>query len=228
MERKRKDEPETNLLIFGPPGAGKGTYASRLAAELRITSLATGDIFRQEIREQTALGMRIVEFVENGLLVPDEIVIEVLKERISRPNSDAGFILDGFPRTIDQAKALDKIATIDAIVHLVVPEWVIVERLSNRRICRNCGAIYNIKYAPKPKFDLECDNCGGDLYQREDDKAEVISERLRVYETQTQPLIEYYKEKETPFVTIVNKKVDAPIDIIFQRILEGLRKIKII
>jgi len=187
-----------------------------------------GDIFRQEIREKTVLGRRIVEFVEKGLLVPDEIVIEVLKERISQPNSEGGFILDGFPRTIDQAKALDKIAKIDAIVHLVVPEWVIVERLSNRRICRDCGAIYNIKYAPKPKFDLKCDRCSGDLYQREDDKAEVISERLRVYEKQTQPLIEYYKEKETPFVSIVNKKVDAPIDIVFHRILEGLRKIKLL
>jgi len=197
-----------------------------LASELRIISLATGDIFRQEIRDRTALGRRIAEFVQKGLLVPDEVVIQVLREKIGEPNSEHGFILDGFPRTIDQAKALDRIVKIDAIVHLVVPEWVIVERLSNRRICRNCGAIYNIKYVPKPRIDLKCDKCGGDLYQREDDRTEVIRERLRVYEKQTQPLIEYYREKRTPFVTIENTQVDAPIDVVFQRILDGLKKVK--
>jgi len=227
MEKKRKDEPKTNLTIFGPPGAGKGTYASRLATELKIANIATGDIFRQEIKEKTALGKKIASFVEKGLLVPDAVVIEVLKKRITQPNSQRGFILDGYPRTIDQAKALDEIAKIDAIVHLVVPERVIIERLSNRRICRNCGAIYNIKYSPKPKVDLKCDKCGAEVYQREDDKPEVIRERLRVYERQTQPLIAHYKERKTKFVTIEVNRVDAPIEVVFQKILDGLRKAKL-
>jgi len=217
-----------NIIIFGAPGAGKGTYASRLAAELKIASIATGDIFRQEIKEQTSLGKKIEAFVRKGLLVPDEIVVEVLKKRISQPNSRQGFILDGYPRTVDQAKALERITEIDAIVNLAVPEWVIIERLSNRRICRNCGAIYNIKYSPKPKVDLKCDKCGADVYQREDDKPKVIRERLRVYERQTQPLINYYKKKKTKFVTIENNQVDAPIDMIFQKILDGLRKARLL
>jgi len=217
-----------NLVIFGPPGAGKGTYASRLATELKIANIATGDIFRQEIREKTDLGTRIADFVQKGLLVPDSIVIEVLKKRMSEPNSQRGFILDGYPRTVDQAKALERITKVDAIIQLNVPEWVTVERLSNRRICRNCAAIYNIKYSPKPKVNLKCDKCGAELYQREDDKAEVIKERLRVYERQTEPLIEYYKKSKTVFVAINNIDVGTPIEEVFQRIVDGLKRVKLL
>ena len=217
-----------NLVIFGPAGAGKGTYASRLATELKIANIATGDIFRQEIREKTDLGTRIADFVQKGLLVPDSIVIEVLKKRMSEPNSQRGFILDGYPRTVDQAKALERITKVDAIIQLNVPEWVTVERLSNRRICRNCAAIYNIKYSPKPKVNLKCDKCGAELYQREDDKAEVIKERLRVYERQTEPLIEYYKKSKTVFVAINNIDVGTPIEEVFQRIVDGLKRVKLL
>lgn len=213
-----------NLIIFGPPGAGKGTYASKLAVELKIANIATGDIFRQEIRDETALGGRISDFVQKGLLVPDDIVIEVLKKRISQSSSGRGFILDGYPRTVDQAKALEEITEIDAIIYLDVSEWVVVERLSNRRICRNCGAIYNIKYSPKPKVDLKCDVCGGDLYQRDDDQPDVIRDRIRVYERQTQPLIDYYKRRKTRFVTVRNIQVDSPIDEVYKKILGELEK----
>ena len=216
------------LVIFGPPGAGKGTYASRLATTLKIANIATGDIFRREIREKTDLGKRIADFVKNGLLIPDNIVIDVLKKRISGSDGQGGFILDGYPRTVDQAEALEKIAKIDAIIQLDVPEWVIVERLSNRRICRNCGAIYNIKYSPKPKVDLKCDKCGSELYQREDDRAEVVKERLRVYERQTQPLIDYYEKKKTTFVKVENIEVDSSIDEVFQRIMDGLKMAKLL
>jgi len=215
------------LIIFGPPGAGKGTYASKLANKFNVPVIATGDIFRAEVKSDSSLGKRVADYLQSGRLVPDEIVNEVLKSWLRRPESTRGFVLDGYPRTVEQAKALEEIAKVDAIVNLVVPEWVIVERLSNRRICRNCGAIYNIKYAPKPKVDLQCDRCSGELYQREDDTPEVIRQRLRVYERQTQPLIEYYKERKTKFVTIENPQVDAPIEKVFQKILDGLAKAKL-
>jgi len=160
--------------------------------------------------------------LSKGELVPDETTIKVLKERISQPNSEKGFILDGYPRTIEQAKALDKIARIDAVIRLIVPQWVIIERLSNRRVCRNCGTIFNVKYL-KPKVENVCDRCGGELYQREDDKPEVIRQRLKVYERQTQPLKQYYKNK-TPILDIECNSPDVPPETIVEKILEKLRK----
>jgi adenylate kinase len=158
--------------------------------------------------------------VKSGGLVPDEIVLEILKKRLKEPDSESGFILDGFPRTIEQAKALENVTKIDAIINLIVPEWIIVERLSNRRICRNCGAVYNIRYL-KPKKEDFCDKCGGQLYQREDDKPEVIRERLRVYEKQTQPLIDYYQGK-VPILNIENNQIDTPPDTITEKIIYEL------
>ncbi|MFQ6063852.1 MAG: adenylate kinase [Candidatus Bathyarchaeia archaeon] len=209
------------FIIFGPPGAGKGTYASMLASKLKIAKISTGDIIRDKVRRNTDLGKSMADFVKKGDLVPDEIVIEILKKEISKPFSKNGFILDGYPRTIKQAKALDGIERIDAVIRLVVPEWVIIERLSSRRTCKKCGAIYNVKYL-KPKKEGVCDVCGGELFQREDDKPEVIRERLRVYEVQTQPLINYYMDR-TPFIDIECKSVDIPPETIVKEILRELQ-----
>lgn len=164
--------------------------------------------------------------MNKGELVPDEITIEILKKRLNEPNSKKGFILDGYPRTIEQAKALDKIAKIDAVIQIIVPEWIIIERLSNRRICRNCGAIYNLRFI-KPKIEGICDKCGGQLYQREDDKPEVIKERLKIYEKQTQPLIEYYKKK-IPIIEIETPQIETPPETIIEKMINKLRRANII
>jgi adenylate kinase len=214
------------LIIFGPPGAGKGTYAAKIAQKLRISVISTGDIFREEVQRNTELGKKVAEFLRRGDLVPDAIVTDVLAKKIRMPESKQGFILDGYPRTIEQAKSLDTITKIDAIIRLLVPEWIIIERLSNRRVCKKCGAIYNLKYL-KPKKPGVCDKCGGNLFQREDDKPKVIRERLKVYEAQTQPLIEYYKDK-LPILSIECKAADIPPEIIVEKILQELRKSNLI
>jgi adenylate kinase len=212
-----------NLIIFGPPGSGKGTYATRLEAELGMTTISTGDVFRDAIKQGTALGKRVESYLKSGQLVPDNLVIEVLKEKINQEEGRTGFILDGFPRTIQQAEALEKISKIDAVINLLVPEWIIVARLSGRRVCKNCGAIYNVLHL-KPKKEGICDACGGLLYQREDDTEEVIRDRIKVYEKQTQPLLEYYKDK-TPFVNFRCEDLDMSPEDAVTKILEGLRKI---
>jgi len=213
-----------NLVIFGPPGAGKGTYAAELAEQFDIPAIATGDIFRAEVKGGSALGKKVAAYLQSGKLVPDEIVNETLKNWLNKPENRRGFILDGYPRTVEQAKALDKMTRIDAIINMAVPEWVLVERLSNRRICPVCGAIYNIKYSPKPKVDSKCDKCGAELYQRGDDKPEVIKERLKVYKGQTQPLIRYYEGRKTKFITVVNRNVDADIKIVTRRIMWRMKQ----
>ena len=211
-----------NFIIFGPPGAGKGTYASRLGRELKIAVISTGDIFRDEIKRNTDLGRKVAEFVKSGGLVPDEIVTDVVVKRIGMPKSKHGFILDGYPRNIEQAKTLDNITKIDAVILLIVPEWIIVERLSNRRVCKKCGAIYNLKYLKSKRLGI-CDKCGGELFQREDDKPEVIRERLKVYEAQTQPLIEYYKDK-LPVLNIECNSANTPPEVVVEKILQEVQK----
>lgn len=184
-------------VIFGAPGSGKGTYASRLQAKLGVDVIAMGDIFREIMKEGSPLGRKVKQYVESGKLVPDDVVIEVLKERLGKVSSKNGFILDGFPRTLEQARALDKITKLDVIILLAVSDWIIIKRSSTRRICKKCGEVYNIRYL-KPKVEGVCDKCGGPLYQRADDTEQVIKDRIKVYEQQTKPILEHYKRKEGP------------------------------
>jgi adenylate kinase len=213
-------------IIFGAPGSGKGTYASRLQAKLGIDVIAMGDIFRELLKEDSELGRKVKVYVEKGLLVPDEIVVEVLKQRLNKIPKGKGFILDGYPRTLEQAKTLDAITKIDAILLLDVSDWIIIERLSSRRICRNCGTVYNVRFL-KPKVEGICDKCGGPLYQRSDDNPEVIKKRLQVYQEQTRPLLEYFKEKKVPFVTSSTPTLDTPPELIVDKIIAELKKLKL-
>jgi adenylate kinase len=212
--------------MLGAPGAGKGTYASRLKEKLGVDTIATGDIFRELIKENSELGKKIKGYVEKGLLVPDEVVIEVLKQRLSKIPEGKGFILDGFPRTMEQAKMLDKITKIDVILMLDVPDWIIIERLSTRRICKSCGTVYNVKFL-KPKVEGVCDKCGGQLYQRADDNPEVIKKRLQVYQQQTKPLVEFFKEKKIPFVISSTTSLEQPPEPIVEKLITELKKLKL-
>jgi adenylate kinase len=215
-----------NAIIFGAPGSGKGTYASRLQARLGVNVIAMGDIFREILKEDTPLGRKVKGYVEKGLLVPDDIVIDVLKQRLAELPKEKGFILDGYPRTLEQAKALEKIAKIDVILLQMVPDWIIIERLSSRRICRNCGAVYNIRFL-KPKVENVCDKCGGALYQRSDDNPEVIKKRIQVYQEQTSPLLQHYKEKRVPFVISSITALETQPETVLEEMLKELKKLEL-
>ena len=215
-----------NAIIFGAPGSGKGTYASRLQSKLGVDAIAMGDIFREIMKEASQLGKKVKGYVEKGLLVPDDIVIEVLKQRLAKIPKNRGFILDGYPRTVEQARALEVIAKIDVIILLMVPDWIIIERLSTRRICKNCGAVYNIRFL-KPKVDMVCDKCGGSLYQRSDDNPEVIKKRIEVYEEQTRPILQLFRKRTVPFVVASCNALNTPPETIVEIILSELRKLKL-
>ncbi|MGB9675059.1 MAG: adenylate kinase family protein [Candidatus Nanoarchaeia archaeon] len=218
------------LLIFGPPGAGKGIYGSKLKEKFGLEKIATGDIFREEIKAGTELGKKVQTYLANGELVPDSIVIDVVKNKIRGKNN---FLLDGFPRTIDQAKALDKITKIDAIIKINTFDEILIEKISARRICSNpkCDGNYNIADIHKtingikfdlppllPKKDMICDKCGSPLIQRPDDKPEVIKERLKVYKTQSEPVLKYYEGK-VPFIEVwMNREPNAIVEEIVQKI----------
>ena len=217
---------KVNAIIFGAPGSGKGTYASRLQSKLGVTVIAMGDIFRENLKEDTELGRKVKGYVEKGLLVPDDIVIGMLKKRLANVPKDKGFILDGYPRTIGQAKILEGIARIDVILLQMVPDWIIVERLSSRRICKNCGEVYNIRFL-KPKVDDVCDKCGGPLYQRSDDKPDVIKRRIQVYQEQTSPLLQHYKEKNTPFIVSSITTLEAPPEAVVEKMVKELEKLNL-
>ena len=215
-----------NAIIFGAPGAGNGTYSSRLQSKLGVDVIAMGDIFRENLKAGTPLGKKVKDYVEKGLLVPDDIVIDVLKKRLAKVPKEKGFILDGYPRTIDQAKVLEDIAKIDVILLQMVPDWIIIERLSSRRICKSCGAVYNIRFL-KPKVDGVCDKCSGSLYQRSDDTPEVIKRRLQVYQEQTSPLLQHYKEKNVSFIVSSITEIDTPPETVVETMLKELKKLNL-
>jgi adenylate kinase len=183
------------LIFLGPPGAGKGTLAGLASNELGIPKISTGDIFRDAIKRETELGKKVKEIVGRGDLVPDELTVSLVRERLAQPDAARGFILDGFPRTIPQAEALAGFQALDAVINFIISDEEVVKRLSGRRVCRSCGAIYNVENVP-PKREGICDKCGGALYIRDDDKIESIMNRLEVYKDQTEPLIAFYKKRE--------------------------------
>jgi len=188
-----------NIIFVGAPGAGKGTQASLVAQKLNLVHISSGDLFRQALEQGTELGKQAKTYMERGVLVPDEITIQMVMERLAAPDSENGVILDGFPRNLAQAEALDGALdrqgkTIDNVVSIRVSEAELVKRLSGRRLCRQCQAVYNVVNSP-PRMAGKCDKCGGELYQRPDDKPETVQKRLDVYFAETAPLIEYYRRQ---------------------------------
>ncbi|HVO39000.1 MAG TPA: adenylate kinase [Spirochaetia bacterium] len=182
------------LIFLGPPGAGKGTLATLVSKEYGIPQVSTGDIFREAIKRETDLGKKVKEILGRGDLVPDELTVSIVRERLAREDARKGYILDGFPRTIPQATALAEFQTIDAVVNFTISDDGVIQRLSGREICKNCGTIYHVKNMPS-KVKGVCDKCGGVLYTRPDDTLESITNRLDVYKKQTEPLIAFYKGK---------------------------------
>lgn len=190
---------QLRLILLGPPGAGKGTQASAIVEKYNIPHISTGDIFRANIKEKTELGKQVEEYLNKGLLVPDELVVSIVKDRISKEDCKNGFLLDGFPRTVAQAEALDEelknmSLKIDRVINIEADKDLLIERIIGRRICKDCGATYHIKFSPTKQAGI-CDKCGGELYQREDDKLETVEKRIEVYTEQTKPLIDYYAKK---------------------------------
>ena len=199
------------IIMLGAPGAGKGTQAKKIAEKYQIPHISTGDIFRANIKNGTELGKKAKTYMDQGLLVPDELVVDLVVDRIGQEDCTKGYVLDGFPRTIPQAEALDKALAelgqkMDFAVDVEVPDENIINRMSGRRACVGCGATYHLVYAPT-KMENVCDNCGGELVLRDDDKPETVKKRLDVYHEQTQPLIEYYTNSG------ILKTVDGTADI---------------
>ena len=199
------------IVLLGAPGAGKGTQGAVLSKSYNIPHISTGDILREAVKNGTPMGKKARIFMDKGELVPDEVVVGIIVDRLSKDDTKKGYILDGFPRTLKQAEeldaALERISSgIDMVLYFEIPENIAIERLTGRRVCKKCGTNYHVKNIP-PKIDGVCDKCGGELYQRPDDKLETVKNRLKVYEDQTRPLIEYYMKSGTL------KKVSGALDV---------------
>ena len=210
------------IVFMGPPGAVKGNQAEKIIENYQIPHISTGDMFRKAIKDQTELGMEAKRYMDQGALVPDHVTIGIVKDRLSESDCKSGFLLDGFPRTVDQAKALDEILTsldskIDYVINIDVDLDILKERLTGRRICRSCGATYHMIFNP-PAVAGTCDKCGGELYQRKDDNEETVGNRLDVYVSQTKPLLDYYSLAGN----LVNINGQQSIDLVFAEIQDVL------
>ena len=212
------------IIVLGGPGAGKGTQAAGVARELNLMHIASGDLFRQAVERGDELGSRVRVFIDKGALVPDEITIRMILERVSAPDCRDGVILDGFPRNLKQAKALDEALkrqnkAIDRVLNIKVSEEELIKRLSGRRVCRNCQAPYHSSGSP-PEGSNKCSLCGGELYQRPDDKAETVKKRLKVYFAETAPVIEYYRRQGK----LLEVDGEGSVDNVTGKVLRALRK----
>jgi adenylate kinase len=199
------------LIFLGPPGAGKGTLAARAVNILGIPHISTGVIFRSAIAAGTPLGLKVKAIIDAGKLVDDETTIELVRERLAQEDVQQGYILDGFPRTIAQAEALEGFSAVDRVVNFDIPDNSVLERLGGRRVCRNCGINYHIVFN-KPKEEKVCDTCGGEVYTRDDDREEAVAKRLEVYRSQTAPLIEFYRGKGLLVTVDARPRVDAVVE----------------
>ena len=211
------------IVLVGPPGAGKGTQAEYIAAHLSVPQISTGDIFRSNVAQGTPLGVEAKRYMDAGQLVPDEVTINMVRERLAEADAADGFLLDGFPRTVPQAAALDKLLAdlgtqLDLVLELVVDDDEVIRRLSGRRQCRGCGKIWHVEFDATSKEGV-CDRCGGQLYQRDDDKPEVIAERLRVYSRDTAPLVDYYGAQGK----LVGIDATGPVEDVTVRAIDALR-----
>ena len=209
------------LVVFGPPSAGKGTQAQKLSAKYGLPQVSTGDLLRKAVADKTPLGVKVKSYLDQGRLGPDDLIVKLIKERVSKPDCRNGYLLDGFPRTMGQAKELDKMTNVDLVLNIVVDMEVLVERAVGRRSCPNCGAVYHVKFNP-PTNAGTCEKCGSGLVQRDDDKEETIRNRLKVYQEQTAPLIEHYRKKGK----LVDIDGSAGIDAVFSQMVKAVSKLK--
>ena len=205
------------LVVFGPPSAGKGTQAQKLSQRYGIPQVSTGDLLRKAVAEGTPLGKKVKSYLDQGRLGPDPLIVELIKDRVSKPDCAKGYLLDGFPRTMNQAKELEKMTDIDLVLNIVVDPEILVERAVGRRSCPKDGSVYHVKFNP-PRRDLVCDKCGTPLSHRDDDKEETVRNRLKVYQEQTAPLIEYYRTRKK----IVDIDGTGGIDAVFDRMIKAI------